>query len=61
MPNPNLLRVHFIIAKILEETGLERRIYEALDYCKWGEYDEIAADGSTDLGHVLSFLMLTDI
>ncbi|KAK3934148.1 hypothetical protein QBC46DRAFT_300301 [Diplogelasinospora grovesii] len=61
MPNPNLLRVHFIVGKILSVSGIGDSIDRALSDGKSLLYDTIAPDGSTDLGRALSLILLTDI
>lgn len=61
LPNPNLLRVHFIVAKILSVSGIGDSIDRALSDCSSLLYHNISPDGSTDLGHVLSLRLLTDI
>ncbi|KAM7202443.1 hypothetical protein V8F33_002851 [Rhypophila sp. PSN 637] len=52
MPNPDLLRVHYIVANILDVTGLGDRIDRTLDE---------SPDGSTDLGYALAVALLAEI
>lgn len=61
MPDPNLLRVHYIVTQILLESGLGDSIDSALDDSRSLLCDNIAPDGSTDLGYILRSVMLTDI
>lgn len=61
MPNPNLLRVHYIVAKILNVSGLGDSIDRTLADAQSVLFDDIAPDGSTDLGYALSAALLTRI
>jgi hypothetical protein len=64
MPEPELIRLHGQVARILHETGIGSKIQAA-----WTELDEdgeirggtLAADGSTDVGRLLRQKMLLDI
>lgn len=61
MPNPNLLRVHYIVAKILDVSGLGDIIDRTLADGQSFLFGNIAPDGSTDLGYALSVALLTKI
>jgi hypothetical protein len=64
MPDPDFLRVHYQIAKILDVSGIQLKIDSAV-YAdrEWMENNpnNIAGDGSTDLEHVLSRKLLMNI
>lgn len=61
MPDPDLLRLHYQVSMILQESGIreryERTIWENENHLS----RNIQSDGSTDLGDILSSKMLTDI
>lgn len=61
MPDPDLLRLHYQVSMILQESGIRERYERTV----WENDDNlirnIQSDGSTDLGNILSSKMLTDI
>lgn len=61
MPDPDLLRLHYQVSMILQESGIRKRYEKTM----WENEDNLArniqSDGSTDLGNILSSKMLTDI
>lgn len=63
LPDPDFFRFHLQLAKILDETGIRRKISRV---CSENQAEavkqySIAADGSTDIGQILRKRMLLDI
>jgi len=53
MPDPDFLRLHFQVAKILNVSGIGQMIEAACWEDKTQIPSDIASDGSTNLGHAL--------
>ncbi|MBE3045399.1 hypothetical protein IMZ48_23190 [Candidatus Bathyarchaeota archaeon] len=62
LPDPEFLRVHFVIALILHVSGIGRRLDAFLDPEFWeGVHGAAKADGSTDLAALVERRMLIGI
>jgi hypothetical protein len=61
MPDPDFLRVHFQVSKILQVSGIGRRLDNALLENKYNTIYDIDPHGSTDLGQIIISKMLMDI
>ncbi|KAM0254345.1 hypothetical protein ACHAQJ_006877 [Trichoderma viride] len=61
MPDPDFLKVHFQVSKILQVSGIGKKIKHALRANEYNPINDIQPDGSTDLGRILSCKMLMDI
>ncbi|KAL2126821.1 hypothetical protein VTI74DRAFT_180 [Chaetomium olivicolor] len=60
MPDPDFFRLHFEVAKILKMSGIGPKIIGAF-WEQTASERNIAPDGSTDLGRLLSAKMLMHI
>jgi hypothetical protein len=60
MPDPDFLRLHYQVAKILDQSGIDRKLARACGQTARVASD-IAPDGSTDLERALNVNMLMDI
>ncbi|KAK4044860.1 hypothetical protein C8A01DRAFT_42469 [Parachaetomium inaequale] len=60
MPDPDFLRLHFQVAKILDVSDIGLKI-EAEWHKRAKMPSEMSPDGSTDLGHAIRVKMLMDI
>ena len=56
LPHPVLLRVHHIVAQILNATGAGERIDEILRHTEG--IDQFEEGGQTDVGQILSWALL---
>jgi hypothetical protein len=61
MPNRHLLRVHFIVAKILDMSGLGLILDHEISERESFLDSDIKPDGSMDLTRALCTIFLTDI
>ncbi|KAF3077557.1 hypothetical protein CFAM422_000859 [Trichoderma lentiforme] len=61
MPNPDLLRLHYQVSMILQESGIRERYERTMWENEDNLIQNIQPDGSTDLGNILSSKMFTDI
>lgn len=61
MPSPDFLKVHFTICQILQVSGFGRAIRTALDKAYDLDCHGLDPSGSTDVGTLLSQLMLTQV
>ncbi|PNP59324.1 hypothetical protein THARTR1_00814 [Trichoderma harzianum] len=61
MPDPNLLRLHYQVSMILQESGIRERYERTMRENGDNLIEDIQPDGSTDLGSILSNKLLTDI
>ncbi|OPB43543.1 hypothetical protein A0O28_0098310 [Trichoderma guizhouense] len=61
MPDPDLLRLHYQVSMILQESGIRQRYERTMWESEDNLIHNIQSDGSTDLGNILSSKMLTDI
>jgi hypothetical protein len=61
MPDPDFLQVHFIISQILHVSEFGQKISWAMDQRIFLDCHGLNPSGSTDVGNLLSKLMLTDV
>ncbi|KAL7799968.1 hypothetical protein V8C37DRAFT_407076 [Trichoderma ceciliae] len=61
LPEPDFLKVHFQVSKILQISGIRKKIEDALRENECNPICNIQADGSTDLAYILSSKMLIGI
>jgi hypothetical protein len=60
MPDPDLLGLHYQVAKILDESGIDRKLAKA--YGRTARVaSDIAPDGSRDSERAMNVRMLMDI
>jgi hypothetical protein len=62
LPNQEFFKVHFIISRILQVSGLRERIERAAKEAYFAlDCHELKSNGGTDVGALVSRLMLTTV
>ncbi|KAL7936913.1 hypothetical protein V8C35DRAFT_294181 [Trichoderma chlorosporum] len=61
MPDPDFLRLHYQVSKILEVSGIGWKIARIMAHNELKTPRNVPPDGSLDLGHIISSKMLMDI
>ncbi|PNP50510.1 hypothetical protein THARTR1_08892 [Trichoderma harzianum] len=61
MPDPDFLRLHYQVAMILRVSGIREKFEEIMRENEYNSLYGIQPDGSTNLGHIVTRIMLMDL